>query len=324
MSAPTGQNLAEPARERAGLELEKDVAIRVRGLRKTYRGVEAVRGIDVTARHGEIFAFLGPNGAGKTTTVETLEGYRHRDGGEVNVLGSDPERPAPDWRASIGVVLQESEPESELTVRECVALYAGYYPAPRPVGETLELVGLTGKSNARCGQLSGGQRRRLDVALALIGDPELIFLDEPTTGFDPAARKQTWEVIAGLRDLGKTIFLTTHYMEEAERLADWIAVINAGQIVAEGTVESLGGRDSQSSVVSFTLPSGLSAADLPAGAGVAADRPSGKVEIHTGSPLPLLGTLAVWAQGRGMDLPDLQVVRPSLEDIYLQLTKESR
>src|SRR5215467_11262009 len=239
------------------------VAIRVRGLRKRYGNVEAVRGIDLTVRTGEIFAFLGPNGAGKTTTVETLEGYRHRDAGEVSVLGSDPARPAPGWRVRIGVVLQKSEPEAELTVEECVSLYAGYYPKPRPVAETLELVGLAHRRAARCGRLSGGQQRRLDVALALIGDPELVFLDEPTTGFDPAARQSAWEVIAGLRDLGKTIFLTTHYMEEAERLADQIAVIAAGRIVAEGTAATLGGRDAAASIVRFTLPPGMLAADLP-------------------------------------------------------------
>jgi ABC-2 type transport system ATP-binding protein len=302
---------------------EGDAAIRVRGLRKRYRDIEAVRGIDLTVRTGEIFAFLGPNGAGKTTTVETLEGYRHRDGGDVDVLGSDPAHPEPGWRARIGVVLQESEPEAELTVRECLALYAGYYPAPRPVGETLDLVGLGNRRNARCGRLSGGQRRRLDVALALIGDPELLFLDEPTTGFDPAARQSAWEVIAGLRDLGKTIFLTTHYMEEAERLADRIAVIAAGQIVAEGTAESLGGRDAEGSVISFTLPPGTSVTDLPPTVSAAVTgSPNGRIEMHAASPLPLLGTLAAWARARDTDLPDLQVIRPTLEDIYLQLTRE--
>jgi ABC-2 type transport system ATP-binding protein len=310
----------------AGDDGEGGVAIRVRGLRKGYGDVEAVRGIDLTVRTGEIFAFLGPNGAGKTTTVETLEGCRHRDAGEVDVLGTDPGRPAPGWRARIGVVLQESEPEAELTVEECVSLYAGYYPRPRPVTETLDMVGLADRPAVRCGRLSGGQRRRLDVALALIGDPELVFLDEPTTGFDPAARQSAWDVIAGLRDLGKTIFLTTHYMEEAERLADRIAVIAAGRIVAEGTAATLGGRDAGASVVSFTLPSGVSAADLPpAVAAVVTGSPgSGKVEAQATSPLPLLGDLAAWAKARSVDLPDLQVLRPTLEDIYLQLTRESR
>ena len=304
---------------------EDGVAIRVRGLRKRYGDVEAVRGIDLTVRKGEIFAFLGPNGAGKTTTVETLEGYRRRDAGEAQVLGSDPARPAAGWRARIGVVLQESQPEAELTVEECVSLYAGYYPRPRPVAETLKLVGLADRRSARCGRLSGGQRRRLDVALALIGDPELVFLDEPTTGFDPAARQSAWEVIAGLRDLGKTIFLTTHYMEEAERLADRIAVIAAGRIVAEGTAATIGGRDAEASIVSFTLPSGAFAADLPpAVAAAVSGGPGGKVEARVTSPLPLLGALAAWAKARNVDLRDLQVFRPTLEDVYLQLTRESR
>ena len=284
-----------------------------------------MRGIDLTVRTGEIFAFLGPNGAGKTTTVETLEGYRRRAGGEVEVLGADPARPPPGWRARIGVVLQESEPEAELTVQECVSLYAGYYPRARAVAETLELVGLADRPTVRCGRLPGGQRRRLDVALALIGDPELVFLDEPTTGFDPAARQSAWEVIAGLRDLGKTIFLTTHYMEEAERLADRIAVIRCGSIVAEGTAATLGGRDTEASIVSFTLPSGMPAADLPpAVAASVSGAPGDTVEVQVTSPLPLLGTLAAWAQARNIDLPDLQVSRPTLEDVYLQLIREPR
>jgi ABC-2 type transport system ATP-binding protein len=298
--------------------------IEVRGLRKSYDGVEAVAGIDLEVRAGEVFAFLGPNGAGKTTTVEILEGYRRRTAGEVSVLGADPARAGRDWRARIGVVLQESQPEDELTVEECLSLYAGYYPRPRPVGQTLDLVGLAGRRSVRCGRLSGGQRRRLDVALALIGDPELIFLDEPTTGFDPAARKSAWEVIAGLRDLGKTIFLTTHYMEEAEYLADRIAVLAAGRIVAEGTAATLGGRDSEAAVVSFTLPPGMSAADLPPlVAAAVTDDPAQQVLARTPAPLPLLGDLAGWAQARGLDLPDLQVHRPTLEDVYLQLTRES-
>ena len=325
MNAARNQDPRVAAAAPGGGASESGVAIRVRGLRKRYGDVEAVRGIDLTVRTGEIFAFLGPNGAGKTTTVETLEGYRHRDAGEAEVLGSDPARPAAGWRARIGVVLQESQPEAELTVEECVSLYAGYYPRPRPVGETLELVGLADRRAARCGQLSGGQRRRLDVALALIGDPELVFLDEPTTGFDPAARQSAWQVIAGLRDLGKTIFLTTHYMEEAEHLADRIAVIAAGRIVAEGTAATLGGRDTGASVITFTLPPGLSAAGLPPAVAAAVTGSTGdKVEAHATSPLPMLAALAAWAQARGADLPDLQVLRPTLEDIYLQLTRESR
>jgi ABC-2 type transport system ATP-binding protein len=299
--------------------------IEVRGLRKTYDGVEAVGGIDLEVRAGEIFAFLGPNGAGKTTTVEILEGYRHRNAGEVAVLGSDPGQAGRDWRARIGVVLQESEPEAELTVQECLSLYAGYYPAPRPVAETLNLVGLTDHRNARCGRMSGGQRRRLDVALALVGDPELIFLDEPTTGFDPAARTSAWDVIAGLRDLGKTIFLTTHYMEEAERLADRIAVLAAGKIVAEGTPATLGGRDTEASVISFTLPPGVPADGLPPALAACVTRTADRhVQADTTSPLRLIGVLAAWAQARGIDLPDLDVHRPTLEDVYLRLTREPR
>ncbi len=306
-------------------QVSRAPVIEVRGLRKSYDGLDAVAGIDLDVRAGEVFAFLGPNGAGKTTTVEILEGYRRRDAGEVSVLGVDPGKAGRDWRARIGVVLQESEPESELTAEECLSLYAGYYPKPRPVAETLELVGLADRRTARCGRMSGGQRRRLDVALALIGDPELVFLDEPTTGFDPAARQSAWAVIAGLRDLGKTVFLTTHYMEEAEYLADRITVLAAGRIVAEGTAATLGGRDTEAAVVSFTLPPGTPAADLPSAVAAAVTvGPGEKVTARTASPLPLLGALADWGQARHVDLPDLEVHRPTLEDVYLQLTRESR
>ena len=300
-------------------------AINVHGLRMHYGTNEVVCGIDLEVRTGEVFAFLGPNGAGKTTTVEILEGYRKRTDGEVSVLGTDPARADAGWRARIGVVLQESRPEPELTVSECLSLYAGYYPTPRPVAETIKLVGLSGHTRARCGTLSGGQQRRLDVALALIGDPELIFLDEPTTGFDPSARRSAWELIAGLRALGKTIFLTTHYMEEAEELADRIAVIAAGQIVAQGTSGTLGGRDRESALVRFSLPAHTASDDLPpvvASALVACS--DGLVEARARNPLPLLGALADWAAARKLELPNLTVTRPTLEDVYLHLTEDDQ
>jgi ABC-2 type transport system ATP-binding protein len=300
-----------------------DRVIEVRGLRMSYGPVEAVSGIDLQVQDGEVFAFLGPNGAGKTTTVEILEGVRHRTAGEVAVLGEDPAHAGRKWRAAIGVVLQESAPEPELTVEECVSLYAGYYPKSRPVDETLGLVGLADRGSVRCGQLSGGQRRRLDVALALIGDPDLLFLDEPTTGFDPSARRAAWEMISSLRDLGKTIFLTTHYMEEAERLADRIAVIAKGQIVAEGTAADIGERATKASTVSFTLPADTTVTDLPptVASAVVVCR-DGKVEAKARSALAIVGDLATWAKERRLDLPDLEVTRPTLEDIYLELTEE--
>ncbi len=296
--------------------------IEVRGLRMSYGSVDAVSGIALEVDAGEAFAFLGPNGAGKTTTVETLEGFRHRTAGEVSVLGIDPARAGGEWRARIGVVLQASQPEPELTVEECVSLYAGYYPRSRSVRETLDLVGLADLSAARCGHLSGGQRRRLDVALALIGDPELLFLDEPTTGFDPSARRAAWDVISGLHDLGKTIFLTTHYMEEAERLADRIAVIAKGKIVAEGSAAGIGERATKASTVRFTLPPDMSGLGLPpmVAAAVIAST-DGQVTARTTSPLPLVGALAAWAREQSVDLPDLEVTRPTLEDIYLELTE---
>jgi ABC-2 type transport system ATP-binding protein len=279
-----------------------------------------VAGIDLEVRRGEIFAFLGPNGAGKTTTVEILEGFRERSDGDATVLGLDPAQADGAWRDRVGVVLQESRPEPGLSVRECLELYAGYYSAPRDIGETLALVGLANRADSATEQLSGGQRRRLDVALALIGDPELVFLDEPTTGFDPSARRAAWGVVAGLRELGKTVFLTTHYMDEAENLADRIAVIAAGRIVAEGTPATLGGRAQMAARIRFTLPDGVGAADLPTG--LEARLADGHVVLETRRPLRDVKTLADWALQRGLDLPDLDVRRPSLEDVYLELTEE--
>ncbi len=300
--------------------------IEVRGLHKSYGALEAVRGIDLEVARREVFAFLGPNGAGKTTTVEVLEGYRPRDAGEITVLGADPADAEGRWRQRIGIVLQECNMQPELTVRESLELYAGYYDAPRSVPETIELVGLGEVAGQRAGRLSGGQKRRLDVALALVGDPELLFLDEPTTGFDPSARRQAWEVISGLRDLGKTVFLTTHYMDEAQALADRVAIIAGGEIVAQGPPGELGGSERATSSISFRLPPGTVAADLPAAVadalGSSGSRAAnGVVELRTGQPVALLNALTDWALARDVDLTGLEVRRPSLEDVYLELTE---
>jgi len=324
-SASTGTepNWAVTATTSGQQALDTDAAISVRGLRKSYGEFAAVAGVDLDIRRGEIVAFLGPNGAGKTTTVEILEGYRKRTSGDVRVLGQDPESAPLLWRDRIGVVLQESEIEPDLTARECVELYAGYHLRSRPVMETLELVGLAEKAGTRGSQLSGGQRRRLDVALALIGDPELVFLDEPTTGFDPSARRQAWDVIDGLRSLGKTIFLTTHYMEEAERLADRIMVIARGRIVAEGTPKTLGGRDSRPAIITFQLPSSHDIKSLPEPLCVRATAASdGQVSIPSQEPLRDVAHLAGWADANGLEVRDLEVERPTLEDIYLELTTD--
>jgi ABC-2 type transport system ATP-binding protein len=305
----------------------REPVVSVSGLRKSYGPFEAVAGIDLRVERGEVFAFLGPNGAGKTTTVEVLEGYRTRDAGQVSVLGMDPARPSRDWRQRIGIVLQECRMEPVLTARETLDLYAGYYQRPRDVAETIELVGLSSSADVRAGNLSGGQRRRLDVAVALIGDPELLFLDEPTTGFDPSARRQAWGVIGSLRDLGKTVFLTTHYMDEAQFLADRVAIIRAGSIVAEGTPDQLGGRDGAETTISFALPAGLDPSQVPAGSGRLKARATNGgarvVEIATGEPVALLNELTGWALDRGHELDGLEVSRPSLEDVYLELTEEA-
>ena len=275
--------------------------ISIKGLRKSYGETEAVRGIDLEVNRGEVFAFLGPNGAGKTTTVEILEGYRRRSEGEVTVLGEDPERAGREWRERIGIVLQSGRLDPYLTVRESLDLYAGYFRAPRPTEDVIALIGLEGKAGERASRLSGGQQRRLDVGMALIGDPELLFLDEPTTGFDPSARRQAWDVIAGLRDLGKTVFLTTHYMDEAQRLADRVTIIAAGQIVARGTPEDLGERESGETTIRY--------------------RSGGReVSLQTDTPVQTLHELTGEALARGETLEGLEVTRPSLEDVYLQLT----
>jgi ABC-2 type transport system ATP-binding protein len=295
--------------------------ISVRGLRKSYGEREVVRGIDLEIHAGEIFAFLGPNGAGKTVTVETLEGYRTRNAGDVSVLGEDPQGASREWHSRVGVVLQSCTMPGELTVSELLELYASYYPRPRPVEETIELVGLEDDRDSRAMRLSGGQQRRLDVGLALIGDPELVFLDEPTTGFDPAARHHAWEVISNLRDLGKTVFLTTHYMEEAQALADRLAVISAGRIVSEGTPETLGGRDKAPSDISFTPPPGIDIGSLPPELAVRAEARDGRLHVRSEHPARTLHELGAWALEHGSELNDLTVGRPTLENVYLRLTE---
>jgi len=295
-------------------------AISVRGLTKRYGDVAALRGIDLDVPRGEVLAFLGPNGAGKTTTVEILEGFRRADSGHVRVLGEDPATAGASWRDRIGVVLQESEPDPGLTVREAVALYAGYYAAPRSVAETLELVGLGDRREQLATTLSGGQRRRLDVALALVGRPELLFLDEPTTGFDPAARRAAWQMIRDLRAEGTTILLTTHAMDEAAELAERIVVIAAGRIVAEGSPATLGGRDDAPATITFTLP--REAAELPPSlADRARPGPGQVVSIASDRPLEDLAELARYRARTGTDPVGLEVRRPTLEDTYLALTE---
>lgn len=302
-----------------------DSVISVRGLRKSYDELEAVRGIDLEVFPEEIFAVLGPNGAGKTTTVEILEGYRDRDGGEVSVLGVDPAAPTPAWRERIGIVLQSTTLEPALTVRESLQQYAGYYRDPRDVDEVIGLVGLEEQGEVRARKLSGGQQRRLDVGIALVGDPDLLFLDEPTTGFDPSARRQAWEMVAGLRELGKTVLLTTHYMEEAQFLADRVAIVSAGEIVALDTPENLGDRRRLPTTITFAVASGT---DLP-GVGTSG-RPeiSGPAEdglvavtLSTHEPVADLNRLTAWALEAKIELEQLEVRRPSLEDVYLELTK---
>jgi ABC-2 type transport system ATP-binding protein len=279
-------------------------AIEVSGLRKAYGNLEAVRGVDFTIETGEVFGLLGPNGAGKTTTVEILEGYRKRDGGEVRVLGHDPERAGPDCRERIGVVLQSSELWPNLTVRETHAVFAGYYASPRDVDEVIALVGLKEKANERVKTLSGGQKRRLDLGVALVGDPELVFLDEPTTGFDPAARRAAWEMIRSLRSLGKTVLLTTHYLDEAEQLADRVAVLRDGVIVRLGTPRELTTADLE---VEIRYRSG-----------------GEDVVVRTTEPTRVLNDLTGDALARGEELESLEVRRPTLEQVYLDLVGDEK
>ena len=281
--------------------MDNGAAVAVRDLRRSYRDVVAVDGIHLDIASGEVFALLGPNGAGKTTTVEILEGFRRRDGGTVAVLGHDPARASRAWRARIGIVLQLASKGPELTVLEMVRHFAQFYPRPRAPEEAIDLVGLTAKARSRVGKLSGGQVRRLDVALGIVGQPELLFLDEPTTGFDPEARRQFWELIRRLRGDGTTILLTTHYLDEAEALADRIAVIAAGRIVASGEPGSLGGRATAAARVSWQA------------------RDAGPTTVQTATPTRLVAELA---REFGGEIPGLTVTRPTLEDIYLELIAE--
>jgi ABC-2 type transport system ATP-binding protein len=278
-------------------------AIVVDGLEKSYGSHEALRGISFEIREGEVFGLLGPNGAGKTTTVEILEGYRARDAGDVTVLGHDPARRSRAFRERIGVVLQQSQLFQNLTVRELHRMFAGYYERPRDTDEVIRLVGLENKRDARVRTLSGGQKRRLDLGLALVGDPDLVFLDEPTTGFDPAARRAAWEMIRSLRSLGKTILLTTHYLDEAEQLADRVAVLREGRIVSEGRPEELTGRGPQETEIRY--------------------RENGRVvTLRTTEPTRMLAELTTRALAEGRELEDLTVRRPTLEDVYLLLTQD--
>ncbi|MCL5947647.1 MAG: ABC transporter ATP-binding protein [Actinobacteria bacterium] len=316
-------------------------AIEVKGLVKSYGNLRAVDGVDLCVEAGEVYCFLGPNGAGKTTTVEILEGYRRRDSGRVSVLGLDPESSGRTFREHIGIMLQESGLQPQLAVVEALDLYRHYYDHPRSVAELLDLVELTSSADVRIESLSGGQRRRLDLALALAGDPDLVFLDEPTTGFDPAARRGAWRTIQGLRSLGKTIFLTTHYMDEAQALADRVAVISGGKIVAEDSPDRIGGRDTTTSEIRFLLPEGVSAGDLPSLEQPSDDLPSldpsldrarqldaelsirgDAVVVHTNRPDLALYVLTSWSTSRGLELAGLTVSRPTLEDVYLALTED--
>jgi ABC-2 type transport system ATP-binding protein len=292
-------------------------AVRIRGLTKTYGDKAAVDGIDLDIHHGEIFALLGPNGAGKTTTVEILEGYRARDAGDVTVLGHDPGRERAALAHRIGMALQETAVEPYLTVRETVGMYAGFYPHPRDIDEVIDLVGLTPSRAERVVHLSGGQKRRLDMAVALAGDPELLFLDEPTTGFDPAARRDAWDIVSNLAALGKTVVLTTHYMDEAQHLAHRVAVMANGRIVAEGTPATLAARDHTRTRVRFRVPAGV---DLPE---ELSGQPTteGFRELTVDDPVASLHALTGWALDAGVALDGLEVLRPTLEDVYLSLTR---
>ena len=299
-----------------------DLVVQVTGLTKSYGSFVALRGIDLEVKRGEVLALLGPNGAGKTTAVEILEGYRTRDSGEVRVLGHDPARRERALRARVGIVLQECAVDPYLTVVEALTQRSGLYDRPRRVDDVVGLVGLEAKAGSRVKTLSGGQQRRLDLGLALVGDPELIFLDEPTTGFDPSARREAWVVVRDLCAEGRTVVLTTHYMDEAQALADTVVVLAGGRVVATGPPDTLGGRDRGMSTVRFVPPEGVVLADLPLPEGVEPRVRAGYVEFAVAEPTAALHALTRWAIDRGEGLDGLAVERPSLEDVYLALTGE--
>jgi ABC-2 type transport system ATP-binding protein len=299
---------------------ERAPAITVRDLRKTYGSVVAVDGVSFDVARGEVFCLLGPNGAGKTSIVEILEGYRTRSGGDAEVLGIDPASGSRQLHEQVGIVLQQCGVQRDLSVAELLEMYGRYHVRSRPVDEVLELVELTEKRDVRARQLSGGQRRRLDLALALVGDPELIFLDEPTTGFDPAARRQAWSTIRSLCELGKTIFLTTHFMDEAQHLADRVAIMSAGEIIASGRPEELGGRDLRPAEIRFGLPVGWSVEDLPSLPSERALVEGDKVVLRTREPVRAANIVTTWALDSDIELAHFSVTQPSLEDIYLELT----
>jgi ABC-2 type transport system ATP-binding protein len=297
-----------------------ELAIEVEGLRRSYGTLEAVRGLDLHVETGEVFALLGPNGAGKTTAVEIMEGFRERSAGSVSVLGHDPARGERSFKARIGIVLQETGINPYLTVAETIDQYRDVFPHPRDRDEIIEVVGLQEKANTRASKLSGGQQRRLDVAIGLAGDPELLFLDEPTTGFDPSARRNAWGMVKNLQSLGKTVFLTTHYMDEAQYLADRVAIIAQGEIVAEGPPSTLTAAEG-GTVVTFRLPPG--APELPDSLRAGATTENGTVRMSPDEPMKVLHELTGWALERGVQLEQLSVSRPSLEDVYLQLTADA-
>jgi ABC-2 type transport system ATP-binding protein len=294
-------------------------AVTVRGVRKRYDERVALDGVDLTVRRGELLALLGPNGAGKTTLVEILEGHRHADEGAVEVLGFDPARRERAFRERIGIVLQEAGTAQAFTVREAVDIYSAAYPHRLPADDVIELVGLADRASARVATLSGGQQRRLDLALGIAGNPDLVFLDEPTTGFDPAARRQSWELISNLRSLGTTILLTTHYMDEAQHLADRVVVLARGRVIADGAPDALGHR-ADAAVVAFRLPAGAGAAELPLPAGATVQER--RVRFRSAAPARDLAPVLAWAAARDTELDGLTVTRPNLEDVYLELTEE--